>query len=291
MRPEGVPAVAGAYYDPLRAVKQKIQETTPHFAYFAESFLERPGFMAYGDEVEHLERSEADVTLGNLQSLVPGSPEFWATVDHYLTIEAKSSVTPAWTVITGDKDDPRFDHFHHWGELARAFTGLFLGKLPLYFSLGFEQRDRHFQRAANEVYSKLYVFQETRGDKAVSGPFVWGDNLGLFADWTRLQNFAAGLMAHLGAAQVLGATAGAGEGQEGRVLAWLRPASDGEGTYLFVAHFGPASLAEVKVVLPAGFSQADLLFATEEREHELVLVGEQSVTLAEVDGGVCYHLR
>lgn len=299
MRPDGVPEVADDWYDPLRAVKLKIQETTPHFAYFAESFLERPGFMAYGDEVEHLERSAADVTLGNLQSLVPDSTEFWAMIDHYLAIQEQSSVTPAWAVITGDKDDPRFDHFHHWGELARSFTGLFLGKLPLYFSLGFEQRDRHFERAANEVYSKLYVFQETRGDKAVSGPFTWGSNVGLFADWTRLQTFAASIFGNLGATELLAANAGANsepfqgaeEESNGRVLAWLRNTVDENGTYLFVTHFGKAPLAEVKVTIPKGFSQADLLFATNARNHDLIPVENQSLTLSEVNGGICYRLH
>ena len=250
MRPEGVPAVADDYYDPLRAVKRKIQQTAPHFAYFAESFLERPGFMAYGDEVEHLERSEAEVTLGNLQSMVPDSPEFWTTVAHYLNVEARSTVTPAWTVITGDKDDPRFDHFHHWGELARTFTGLFLGRLPLYFSLGFEQRDRHFERAPNEVYSKLYVFQETRGDKAVSGPFRWGENLELWREWNRLQLFAERLLSRL--QPVAGGKEEAADPViEGSVLRWQR--TDGEGQlYTFVADFRQQPGEECPVTVPQG---------------------------------------
>jgi len=163
MRPAGVPATADAYYDPLHAVKKHLQKTTPYFAYFAESFLTDPGYMAFGDEVEHLERSEAEVTLGNLQSTVPGTDEFWSMIEHYLGVASTTAVTPAWTVITGDKDDPRFDHFHHHGELARLFTGLFLGALPLYFSLGFEQRDRHFERAPNEVYSQALRFSGKPG--------------------------------------------------------------------------------------------------------------------------------
>ncbi len=303
MRPEGVPAEADDYYDPLRAVKMKVQQHAPYFAYFAESFLERPNFMAYGDEVEHLERSGAEVTLGNLQSLVPGSPEFWAVTDHYLAIAAGSTVTPAWTVITGDKDDPRFDHFHHWAELARTFTGLFLGIFPLYFSLGFEQRDRHFTRAANEVYSKLYVFQETKPDKAVTGPFVWGSNLGLFTDWTLLHAFAEGLMAHLGPTQLLqasvhsiektgaGGHAGAMGEVESRVLAWLRPAADGNGAYLFVAHFGPQPVDSLSITVPEGYQQADLLFATAAREHEIVTVKGELVQLTKIEGGICYLLK
>ncbi|MEM9929968.1 MAG: hypothetical protein AAF840_09130, partial [Bacteroidota bacterium] len=58
MRPEGVPETADNYYDPLRAVKLEIAQSTPYFGYFAESFLTQPGYMAYGDEVAHLERSE-----------------------------------------------------------------------------------------------------------------------------------------------------------------------------------------------------------------------------------------
>ena len=127
MRPEGVPQVADDYYDPLRAVKTAIRKNCPHFAYFAESFLTPDGYMAYGSEVEHLERSEAEVTLGNLQSTVPGSDEFWAMARQYLNVATKAAVTPAWTIITGDKDDPRFDRFHHFAELERFFTGLFLG--------------------------------------------------------------------------------------------------------------------------------------------------------------------
>lgn len=280
MRPEGVPAVAGPYYDPLRAVKNKIRETTPHFAYFAESFLERPDFMAYGDEVEHLERSEAEVTLGNLQSTVPDSGEFWTTIQHYLNVAATSSVTPAWSVITGDKDDPRFDHFHHWGELARVFTGLFLGKLPLYFSLGFEQRDRHFERAANEVYSKLYVFQETRGDKAVSGPFVWGSNEALFAGWTRLMAFAESLP-KLGRTQLLGAAAGAEEGTKSGVLAWSRSA--GEVEYLFVAAFGPEPVA---YTLPVE-GPVELVFWTGEKPG--IETADCRLVLRGLRGGCCWR--
>lgn len=303
MRPEGVPQEVDDYYDPLRAVKRHIQEKAPYFAYFAESFLAEPGYMAYGDEVEHLVRSEAEVTLGNLQSTVPGSSEFWEMVDHYLAVAKTTKLTPAWTVITGDKDDPRFDHFHHHGEAARMFTGLFLGTLPSYYSLGFEQRDRHFERAPNEVYSKLYVFQEKRGDKAVSGPFVWGSNLPLFVQLNKLHTFAAGILPHLGEPLLLGAAAGAmppiqakgpvpkGEVLKSRVLAWLRPASDGEGAYLFLTNFAAAPLQEVALSLPSTYVQADLLFATEERKHETLQLKSGKLKLEGLVGGRCYLLK
>lgn len=289
MRPDGVPETADEWYDPLRAVKRKIQETTPYFAYFAESFLAEPGYMAYGDEVEHLERSEAEVTLGNLQSTVPDTPEFWKMTDHYLQVAASQSVTPAWTVITGDKDDPRFDHFHHHGELARMFTGLFLGTLPLYYSLGYEQRDRHFERAANEVYSKLYVFQETRGDKAVGGPFRWGNNFDLFGKLTDLHRFTADITPQLGKTE-LGEVAGADAVGKSRVLHWIRPAINGDEAYLFVAAFGPEQNPETTINLPEAWSQAELLFATDGRDHELLKVTEGMLRLGNLAGGRCYLL-
>lgn len=293
MRPEGVPALADDYYDPLRAVKRAIQKRAPHFAYFAESFLERPGFMAYGDEVEHLERSEAEVTLGNLQSMVPGSDEFWQTVDHYLEVEKTSAVSPAWAVITGDKDDPRFDHFHHWAELSRVFTGLFLGKLPLYFSLGFELRDRHFQRAANEVYSKLYVFQETRSDKAVSGPFVWGGNQELFAGWTRLQDFAARFLPTLGPTTSIATDLGAGAGEKGvvksRVLTWHRGDSAGN-KYLFVAGFNQAALPAFSIPLPQGTKQATCIFSTESTRKVSARIIDEQLSVEVLTGSRCYRI-
>ncbi|MEM9527974.1 MAG: hypothetical protein AAGA31_15270, partial [Bacteroidota bacterium] len=291
MRPEGVPEAADDYYDPLRSVKLRIQEKAPYFAYFAESFLTEPGYMAYGNEVDHLVRSEAEVTLGNLQSTVPGSVEFWDMADHYLRIANNTALSPAWTVITGDKDDPRFDHFHHHAEVVRLFTGLFLGFLPTYYSLGFEQRDRHYERAQNEVYSKLYVFQEKRGDKAVSGSFVWGSNLPLFVQLTDLHVFAEGIRAHLGKPQLLGAAAGAENGQNSRVLAWLRPATDGEGAYFFVANFAAEAIGHISLSLSSTYTQADLLFATEERKHETLQVKSGELELEGLAGGRCYLLK
>lgn len=289
MRPDGVPETANEWYDPLRAVKRKIQETTPHFAYFAESFLAEPGYMAYGDEVAHLERSEAEVTLGNLQSTVPDTPQFWEMTDHYLQVAATQSVTPAWTVITGDKDDPRFDHFHHYGELARMFTGLFLDILPLYYSLGYEQRDRHFDRAANELYSKLYVFQETRGDKAVGSPFQWGNNLDLFGKLTDLHRFAADITPQLGRT-VLGEAAGANTVGKSRVLHWIRPAVNRDKAYLFVAAFSPEPMLSIIVNLSEDWTKAELLFATNERPHELLEVVLCTLRIGNLVGGRCYLL-
>ena len=281
MRPGGVPdrGQITPHYDPLLAVKQAIQRSIPHFAYFAESFLAEDGHMAYGNEVAHLERSGAEVTLGNLQSTVAGSDAFWDMARHYLEVASSSAVTPAWTVITGDKDDPRFDHFHHFGERERVFTGLFLGLLPMYFSLGFEQRDRHFERATNEVYSKLYVFREERGEKAVSGPYRWGGNLALFANLTNLHAFAEGILPHLGSVRVL---------RVGPVLAWLRSASDGDGAYLFLVTFGqPAGVTGVDGL--GEFTTADLLFATDGSAHHRHLIADGLLQLR-FGGSRCYRI-
>ena len=284
MRPEGVPEQIDDYYDPLRAVKRHIARNTPHFAYFAESFLTPPDYMAYGDEVQHLIASEVEVTLGNLQSIIPGSIEFMDALESYLEIAEVTPVTPAFTAITGDKDDPRFDHFHHHGEVARLFTGLFLDRLPLYYSLGYEQRDRHSSPAPNEVYTKLYVFQEQRGPKSVTGPWQWGSNLNLFTAIQGLHRFAAGSLAHLGA------VAGAVQVGEDGVIHWLRPDTYGDSAYLFVVNFAAETRA-VEFTLATPFTQADLIYAWPETVQHTVAV-DDGVRLGELSGGSvrCYRL-
>ncbi|MEM9836138.1 MAG: hypothetical protein AAF828_06530 [Bacteroidota bacterium] len=187
MRPTGTPVQPDDYYDLLGFVKMYIQRSVPSFGYFAESFLTAPNYMAYGNEVDHLEGSQAEVTLGNLQSMVPGSMEFLQYFRHYLDVAASRKVTPAFTIITGDKDDPRFDKFYLWGNLARFFVGLFLPDLPAYYSLGFAQRDVHPYPAPNEHYTKLYVFHLEDGPKATRGPYRWGQNMDLFYYFNLLQ--------------------------------------------------------------------------------------------------------
>ena len=285
MRPTGVPAQLDAYYDPLRAVKRRIATQTPHFAYFAESFLAPNDYMAYGSEVEHLMASEAEVTLGNLQSMVPGEPEFMDALVEYLEVSAATPVTPAFTVITGDKDDPRFDHFHHHGEIARLFTGLFLDRLPLYYSLGYEQRDRHHQPAPNEHYTKLYVFQEREGGpKSVTGPWQWGNNFELFAALQDLHRFAAGSLSHLGGA--------AGEiFVENAIVYWLRPDTYGDAVHLFVVNFA-AHPEEVALATLGAYRGADLLYAWPRTVHHSLPVREGAIAIGELRGGAvrCYRL-
>nr|MBN1228316.1 hypothetical protein [Anaerolineae bacterium] len=188
MRPEGVPDTIDRYYDLLGAVKQSIRERgTPYFGYFAESFLAPADVLAYGDEVDHLEAAQAEVTLGDLQSAAVGSPEFLRSFRQYLDLAAVRAFAPSFTVMTADKDDPRFDHFYLKGNEVRLFIALFLGDMPAYMGLGFEARDIHHTPAPNEHYTKLYVFRESDGPKATTGPYIWGKNGFLYHQITRLK--------------------------------------------------------------------------------------------------------
>jgi hypothetical protein len=194
MRPEGVPAAPDDYYDPLRAVKKHIQANgVPYFGFFAETFLTPPDTMAYGDEADHLDAIEADSTLGDLQSIVVGSTEFLQQFKRYDTYRHTHRFAPNFTVMTADKDDPRFDEFYRTGNLFRYFTALFLTDVPSYVGLGFEVRNRHETRGANEEYTKLYVFQigdDRQTDKVTHGPYEWGQNAEQFAAIGRIRAFA-----------------------------------------------------------------------------------------------------
>jgi hypothetical protein len=187
MRPDGVPPVTDKHYDLLRAVKRQIQARVPYFGYFAESFLAPRDTMSYGEEIDHLEASAAEATLGDLQSCPVGSPEFLQRLRQYEDLKSSRRCTPSFTVMTADKDDPRFDAFYLDGNLLRLFLAFFLTDMPSYMGLGFELRDRHEAPAPNEYYTKLFVFQERRGPKATSGPYLWGKNVALFNQITRLK--------------------------------------------------------------------------------------------------------
>ena len=197
MRPDGVPAQPDDYYDIHRAIKRQIRAGKPWFGYFAESFLAPPDYMGYGDEVAHLLASEADTTLGNLQSNVVGSTEFLQDFRDYVRIAQQTSLSPSFTVMTADKDDPRFDAFYLAGNEVRLFVALFLTELPSYVGAGFLQRDAHPTPAPNEHYTKLYVFRIAEGPKATHGPYVWGSNRALFARLTRIRRLADELLPEL----------------------------------------------------------------------------------------------
>lgn len=200
MRPEGVPVEINTYYDPHKAVRNHIREKTPHFGYFAETFMAAPGVMAYGNEYDHLEASDADSTLGDLQSMVVGSTRFMAAFSQYAALAATRRFAVNFTVMTADKDDPRFDKFYLRGNEVRLFIGLFLTDWPSYMGLGFETRDAHPQPAENEYYSKLYVFQISEGPKSTKGPYRWGCNKRLFRRISEIRIQAEQILKEIGKA-------------------------------------------------------------------------------------------
>lgn len=190
-RPGGVPEEIGNYYDPLKAIKNYVvNQGVKHFGFFAETFIAPPDVMGYGDELDHLDAIEADSTLGDLQAEPIGSEVFMKNLAAYIEIGENRKFVPNFTMITADKDDPRFDGFYKKGNHLRFFMGIFLPVLPSYMSLGFECRNKHLDRASNEEYTKLYVFQisdDTETDKVTRGPFVWGKNYGLFFELEKMK--------------------------------------------------------------------------------------------------------
>ena len=76
--------------------------------------------MVYGDEVDHLEASAADTTLGDLQSTSVGTPGFLQRFRWYCDLLETRRFAPTFAVITGDKDDPRFDEFYRTGNALRC---------------------------------------------------------------------------------------------------------------------------------------------------------------------------
>jgi hypothetical protein len=194
MRAKGVPKKRDEYYDILGFIKNHIAQKVPYFGSFAETFLAPAGEMAYGDEVEHLEACEADSTLGDLQSMVVGSPRFLSEFRRYLDILYTKKVALSFTIMTADKDDPRFDEFYVKGNEARLFISLFLTDMPSYMGMGFEQRDTHLSPAPNEHYTKLYVFRIDEGEKATHGDYVWGSNKTLFNNLERIKLYAENIL-------------------------------------------------------------------------------------------------
>lgn len=190
MQPNGVPGQTDQFYDIHKGIKQYIRQSKPYFGYFAESFLVPPNTMAFGDENDHLEASNADATLGDLQSMTVGSKEFLQNFSYYDSLLRNRNFAPNFTVMTADKDDPRFDEFYLKGNELRQFMAYFLTDMPSYVGLGFETRDIHTQPAPNEYYTKLYVFQLKEGKNATTSPYKWGLNGTLFRTLTRLKIFA-----------------------------------------------------------------------------------------------------
>lgn len=190
MRPEGVPAQADPFYDILGYIKTQIRQQKPYFASFAEAFIAPDNVMGYGNEMAHLAAAQADTVLGDLQSVAVNNIAFQDTLQYYLDLATQHTVKPCLTLMTADKDDPRFDEFYWVGNEIRMFLGLFWTDLPSYMALGFETRDVHYTPAPNEHYTKLYVFQEEQGEKAVHGAYQWGKNRMLWQRLTEIRHLA-----------------------------------------------------------------------------------------------------
>ena len=222
MRPSGIPPEIDDHYDILGAVRDEIRDArgVRSFGFLAESFLAPPGTMAYGDEMDHLEAAGADTALGDLQSTMVGSPEFSARLRRYLDYQATRECTPALTMITADKDDPRFDSYYASGSVARLFIALFVPDLPSYMALGFELRDVRDRPAPSEHYSKHYVFQVPTGIAATKGPYVFGSNVTLFSTVERIRRQAEELRGDLVTATTVWARPPDATGQD-RTLAWV----------------------------------------------------------------------
>jgi len=259
MRAEGVPKQADQYYDIHKSIKNYIQQFVPYFAYFAETFLAPPNEMGYGDEVEHLLLSDADSTLGDLQSMVVGSERFLREFARYDQILRSTSLAPNFTIMTADKDDPRFDQFYLKGNEIRLFCGLFLTDTPSYVGLGFELRDPHPTPAPNEHYTKLYVFQEKEGAKATRHPYVWGENGELFYQLSRIRVVAAQILPKI----------------FGKPIKWLTPPDESAKRkwvaweveqYVFLVNFDLEN--QVKITDIEDFESLKLLFSTFEEEIE-----------------------
>jgi hypothetical protein len=260
-RAEGVPAQVDEYYDPLRAVKKYIQQQgVPYFGFFAETFLLEPDSMSYGDELQHLEAIEADSTLGDLQSLRVGSAEYNRKIKTYNHWLKTKKFAPCYTLITADRDDPRYDALYQTGNHLRFFTGLFLTDMPSYMSLGFETRNLHLERGVNEEYTKLYVYEiqdDKEVDKVTRGAFNWGKNFEQFAVFQELRTLAENIWEEI----------------SGREVRWLAEPDENQklmvwtlqdhSKFVFVANLDPNNPIDESVLREAIFNHpVSLLFDT-----------------------------
>jgi hypothetical protein len=268
MRPGGVPSDIDAYYDPLGAVKRYIRERigAPYFGYFAESFLAPRDSMGYGEEIDHLEASQADATLGDLQSSSLGSPEFLQRLRYYRDLLETRGCAPSFTILTADKDDPRFDSFYLTCNETRYFLGLLFTDMPSYMALGFETRDLHPEPAPNEYYTKLYVFQERKGSKSVSGPYLWGSNLKLFEALTRLRQFLEANWSELAGKPVRWLIPADATGNN-PILAWTQAGENP--ACLFIVNTSAKTVGSFSLPFPLEGCQLELVFSVSPEDLNL----------------------
>ncbi|MCW5921233.1 MAG: hypothetical protein KIS77_02745 [Saprospiraceae bacterium] len=264
MRPGGVPAVRDEYYDLLGAVKRAVLRDKPYFGYFAESFLAPPNEMAYGDECAHLEAAMADSTLGDLQSEPVGTEQFVRTFWQYRQWLETRKFAPNFTIMTADKDDPRFDRFYLDGNEMRHFIALFLTDMPSYMGLGFECRDPHPQPAPNECYSKYYVFQMPNDPKTTNGPYRWGQNKRLYENLVRQKLLSDEIMVDIRDAKTAWLLPPDPNGHD-KVIAWTQRDTP---RYLFVANLDTQH-AQYDVAFEAPWGHGwKMIFSTEQAQFE-----------------------
>ncbi len=274
MRPDGVPTERDEYYDLLGAVKQTVLREKPYFGYFAESFLAPPGEMAYGDECDHLEASFADSTLGDLQSEPVGTEKFVHDFSQYRQWLETRKFAPCFTIMTADKDDPRFDSFYLNGNEIRHFVALFLTDMPSYMGLGFECRDPHPQPVANEFYTKLYVFQTPDGPKKTSGPYRWGQNRTLYAKLVRQKLLAEEIFEQIENAETRWLLPPDPTGK-GKVIVWTQAENP---LYVFVANFDTANWQPATFAAPDA-SRWQLCFSTEKESFSELAIHSGEITV------------
>ncbi|MFP4485300.1 MAG: hypothetical protein ACLFO1_10645, partial [Spirochaetaceae bacterium] len=94
--------------------------------------------------------------------------------------------------------------------------------------------------ATNENYTKLYVFQESEGPKATTGPYRFGRNGHLFHNLTRIRLFAEDLLPQI----------------RGGTVRWLRP-PDPTGSDRFLAWTVEGTAGSVVGAGTAGGAAAD----------------------------------
>lgn len=283
MRPNGVPSQPDDYYDLLGAVKQAVLREKPYFGYFAESFLAPPGEMAYGDECDHLEASFADSTLGDLQSEPVGTPRFMRSFRQYRDWLETRQFAPNFTIMTADKDDPRFDSFYLTGNEIRYFIALFLTDMPSYMGVGFECRDPHPQPAPNEHYTKLYVFSMPHGPKGTSGPYHWGENRPLYAQLVRQKQLAEEIMPGIRDARVQWLLR-PDESATHKVIAWTQADN---AQFVFVANLDTEN-AQPAMPMPAPPGNWQCCFSTirEQVEAAIRIENNSLINLAAGEGMV-----
>lgn len=288
MNPAGTPEHPDKYYDIHKYIKHHVRQHKPSFGYFAESFLAPPNTMAYGEEEAHLEGSDTDTTLGNLQSMVLGTEEFVSEFARYCLLAKTRSFVPNFTLMTADKDDPRFDEFYLKGNETRMFIGLFLTDMPSYMALGFEQRDPHPIAAPNEHYTKLYVFQIAEGEKATHGAYQWGKNDDLFKNIYELRCLYEKI----------------GKEIEGNTIKWIiAPDLSGQSTiiawtytnaphYLCVVNLScENTVQQVNVQSSTNTSIPTLLYTSTQRDNVQINMSSEGYVIENIAATECLVLR